>query len=252
MHWTDQGYVLGARRHGETSAIASVFTRTQGRHAGLVRGGTGRRLRPVLQTGNRVEATWRARLADHLGSLSVELVGADAARLLDHADRLAALGAAAAVAEAGLPERHPYPRAFDAFAALMAALAADDGWAAAFVRWEIALLADLGFGLDLSACAVTGRSDGLGYVSPRSGRAVGTEAAGPYRERLLPLPGFLVGAGPTDDGAILDGLRLTASFLERHALAALGRKMPRARIRLLGFFSATHPTSGGITAPDRI
>lgn len=251
MQWTDEGIVLGARRHGETSAIASVFTRGQGRHAGLVRGGMGRRLRPVLQPGNRVTATWRARLADHLGTLSVELVGADAARLLDHADRLTALGAATAVAEACLPERHPYPRAHDGLVALMAALVEGRGWPAAFVRWELALLADLGFGLDLTACAVTGRNDGLAFVSPRSGRAVTIEAAGAYRDRLLPLPGFLVGAGPSDDAAIRDGLRLTASFLERHALAAVGRRMPAARLRLLGFFSGDGPISGGITAPDR-
>jgi DNA repair protein RecO (recombination protein O) len=252
MQWTDEGFVLGARRHGETSAIVSVFSRAQGRHAGLVRGGMGRRLRPVLQVGNRVTATWRARLNDQLGSFAIELVAAEAARLLDRADRLAALAAAAAVADACLPERHPYARAYDAFAALMERLGAEVAWAPAFVRWELALLADLGFGLDLSACAVTGRNDGLAFVSPRTGRAVTAEAAAPYRDRLLALPGFLLGAGPEDDQAVRDGLRLTASFLERHALAAAGRRMPEVRIRLLGYFSAHDPTSGGITAPDPI
>lgn len=250
MHWTEEGYVLGVRRHGETSVIAGVLTRDHGRYAGLVRGGAGRRMAPVVQIGNRVAATWRARLADHLGSLSVELVSAGAARALDDAARLGALTAAASVADATMPERHPYPRAFAAFEALMEALGGP-AWPAAFVRWELDLLADLGFGLDLSTCAVTGRNDGLAFVSPRTGRAVTLEAAGPYRDRLLVLPGFLSGAGPTDDDAILSGLRLTGSFLERHALAAVGRKMPRARIRLLGFFSGMDATSGDISGTDR-
>lgn len=250
MHWTEDGYVLGARRHGETSVVASVFTRDHGLHAGLVRGGAGRRMAPVIQIGNRVAATWRARLADHLGSLAVELVQAGAARVLDDPVRLGALTAAVAVAEATLPERHPYARAFAAFEALMDALGGP-AWPASLVHWELALLADLGFGLDLSRCAVTGRNDGLAFVSPRTGRAVTLEAAGPYRDRLLALPGFLTGAGPTDDGAILAGLRLTGSFLERHALAAIGRKMPLARIRLLGFFSGSDTTSGAINGADR-
>ena len=247
MHWSDEGFVLGARRHGETSAVLSVFTGEHGRHAGLVRGGAGRRLAPAIQPGNRVALTWRARLADHLGSYTVELVEAGGAKLLDDRARLAALAAAAAVADAGLPERHPYPRAFAAFAALIQALAAGPGWPAAFVRWELDLLAELGFGLDLSCCALTGLTADLAYVSPRTGRAVTREAGQPYRDRLLPLPAFLVSDAPADAAAIAHGLRLTGRFLEDHALAALGRKVPAARTRLLGYLVDAPTTSGGIT-----
>lgn len=251
MHWSDEGFVLSARRHGEAAVVLSVFTRDHGRHAGLVRGGAGRRLAPLVQTGNRVAVTWRARLAEQLGSFTLELVDAGAARLLDDRRRLAALAAATAVADVVLPERHPYPRAFAALARLSAALAADQAWDAAFVRWEVELLADLGFGLDLGACAVTGQTEDLGYVSPRTGRAVTRAAAEPYRDRLLPLPGFLVGDAPVAAGDIADGLRLTARFLEGHALAAVGRKMPGARSRLLGFFTSADTRSGGITGPKR-
>jgi DNA repair protein RecO (recombination protein O) len=248
MHWTDDGYVLSARRHGETSVVATLFTRAHGRHAGLVRGGAGRTLRPVLQPGNRVAATWRARLSDHLGSLALELARAEAAAVLDDPRRLAALCAACAIAEASLPERHAYARAFEAFEAFIGALGSTADWPALYVRWELALLADLGFGLDLRSCAVTGRTEGLAFVSPRTGRAVTSEAAGAYKDRLLPLPAFLVGGTDWDEAAIGDGLALTGAFLERHALAALGRRMPGARTRLLGYFSGLPTTSGAITS----
>ncbi len=232
MEWTDQGIILSARKHGETSAIVTLLTRAHGRHAGLVRGGTGKGSRGILQPGNTVEARWRARLAEHLGTLTCEMAHAFAAAVLDDADRLAALSAACAVAEAALPEREPFPAVFDGLLALLGAIEGDV-WPVAYVRWELGLLAQLGFGLDLSECAATGRNDQLAYVSPKSGRAVSMAAGEPYRGKLLTLPAFLAGGGNgATPGALLDGLRLTGHFLERHVFAAMNVTMPAARRRL--------------------
>lgn len=232
MEWTDEGIILSARKHGETSAIVTLLTRAHGRHAGLVRGGAGKGARGILQPGNRVEARWRARLAEHLGTLTCEMAHAFAAAVLDDADRLAALSAACAVAEAALPEREPFPAVYDGLLALMGAIEGDV-WPVAYVRWELGLLAQLGFGLDLSECAATGRNDQLAYVSPKSGRAVSMAAGEPYKGKLLALPAFLAGGGNgATTGALLDGLRLTGHFLERHVFAAMNVTMPAARHRL--------------------
>lgn len=233
MEWIDEGIVLAARKHGETSAVVTLLTRVHGRHAGLVRGGTGKAARGVLQPGNRVAARWHARLAEHLGLLACEMTHPFAAAVLDHPDRLAALAAACAVAEAALPEREPCPEVYDGLLALLGAIE-DDVWPVAYVRWELGLLAALGFGLDLSECVATGGNDQLAYVSPKSGRAVSLAAGEPYKGRLLALPPFLAaggGNGATPD-ALLDGLRLTGHFLERHVFAPTGGAMPPARRRL--------------------
>lgn len=236
MQWSDEGIVLSARKHGESAAIVQLLTRAHGRHAGLVRGGAGRRARGIYQPGNHVTATWRARLSEHLGTLSCELAESRAAILLDEPLRLAALTAACAVVEASLPEREPHVAVYDGFLALLEALvpAAGDGagWTAAYVRWELALLAELGYGLDLSACVATGRNDELAWVSPRSGRAVSLSAGAPYRDKLLPLPRFLLDGSGADAREVADGLRLTGHFLDRHVFTAHGRRMPRARDRL--------------------
>src|SRR6185437_15779242 len=158
MEWSEEAIVLAARRHGETALIVQLLTRGHGRHAGLVRGGQGRKLRTIYQIGNRLAVTWKARLAEHLGGFAGEL-------LRGHA-------AAAAMAEAALPEREPHPKAYDGLSALLAALDGDSGWALGYVEWEAALLAELGFGLDLSRCAATGETADLIYVSPKSGQAV--------------------------------------------------------------------------------
>lgn len=232
MQWSDEAIVLATRKHGESSVIVSLLTREHGRHAGLVRGGQGRRHRGVLQPGNRVAATWRARLAEHLGSMTCELTHALAAPLFGDRMRLAALGAACAVAEDALPEREPHAAVYERLVLLLQTLAAE-GWQSAYVRWELALLADLGFGLDLSRCAATGTNDHLAYVSPRSGRAVSLAAAEPYRDRLMPLPAFLLddhGTADRDDTAA--GLDLTGYFLERHVFAERDRPLPPARRRL--------------------
>jgi DNA repair protein RecO (recombination protein O) len=232
VEWQDEGVVLAARRHGESSAVVSVFTPSQGRHAGWVRGGAGRRARSLYEPGNRLRLTWRARLADQLGSFNAELEAATAARLLDDPDRLAGLGAACALLEATLPERDPHPILYNVFLLLIDVLTEENDWLEHYVRFELDLLAELGFGLDLSVCAVTGATTDLVYVSPRSGRAVSRAGAGAYADRLLPLPGFLLGQGTADPDQIRTGLRLTGAFLRRHLFDASERPMPSARERL--------------------
>jgi DNA repair protein RecO (recombination protein O) len=230
MDWRDVGFVLNARRYGETAVIAELLTREHGRHAGLVRGGQSPRRRALLQPGNEVSATWRGRLPEHLGTFDCELVAAHAATLLDDADRLAALDAATALLLAALPEREPHPELHATFAALLAALDSAQDWPAMYVIWEGGLLAALGFGLDLGSCAATGSNQDLAYVSPRSGRAVSREAGQPYHGKLLPLPDFLwhdnVSAGAAD---VVAGLQLTRHFLLHHLLEPQGGRLPEAR-----------------------
>lgn len=250
MYWSDDGIVLSVRRHGETSAVVTLLTRRHGRHAGLVRGGAGRRLRGILQPGNEVSAEWRARLAEHLGTFAVEPGRARVAELLDDPARLAALAAACAVTEASLPEREPHPALFDALRVLLDSLADGETWPAVYVRWEMGLLQELGFGLDLSRCAATGDVDDLAYVSPKSGRAVSRTAAEPYKHRLLPLPAFLLGArtGLPDDTDLKNGLTLTGYFLDRHIFAGRNTTAPPARHRLVEKFSVA-PTISGDNVP---
>jgi DNA repair protein RecO (recombination protein O) len=238
MEWCDVGFVLRVRRHGETALIAELLTRDHGRHAGLVRGGQSPRRRALLQPGNEVAATWRGRLAEHLGTFDCELAAAHAARLLDDPDRLAALNAATALLVAALPEREPQPQVHASFAALVAALTDPDdrarsdsapGWAATYVLWECGLLAALGFGLDLGRCAATGSNEDLAYVSPRSGRAVSREAGLAYRDRLLPLPAFLWREAMADATDIAAGLAMTRHFLLHHLFEPHGGRLPEAR-----------------------
>jgi len=243
MQWQDEGVVLAARRHGESSAVVSLFTQAHGRHAGLVRGGAGRRARSVYEPGNRLRVIWRARLADQLGAFSAELQSAIAARLLDDPDRLAALGAACALLEASLPERDPHPLLYSQLSELIDVLVEQRSWPERYVRFELALLAELGFGLDLQACAVTGQTTDLAYVSPRSGRAVSRQGAGEYADRLLPLPDFLLGREPADPAQIQAGLRLTGAFLRRHLFDASERAMPNARERLVRQLARSAPSS---------
>ena len=221
MKWEDEGIVLSARPHGESSAIVHLLTKHHGRHAGLVRGGQGSRARGLLQPGNQVNAVWSGRLPEHLGSFLCELQESHAARVLDDAGRLAALSSAAAVTEQALPEREPHPGVFQGFLVFLEHLEGPH-WAEVYVRWEMAILADLGFGLDLSACAATGETENLAYVSPKSGRAV-TQAAGEaYKERLMVLPGFLAGRGGGGPEEVGQGLAITGFFLERHLFHSAG------------------------------
>lgn len=229
MEWADDGIVVSARAQGESSAVAVLFTRAHGRHAGLVQGGRSARLRAALEPGTLVAARWRARLSEQLGRLTVEPLTGYGVRFLDDPARLAALVAACAVTETALPEREPHPALFDGLLALFGVLDTP-AWAEAYVRWEVGLLAELGFALDLDRCAVTGGNDWLAYVSPRSGRAVSAAAGEPYADRLLRLPAFLAGQGGAGGPAeVAAGLALTGHFLERHALHG---PLPAARLRL--------------------
>jgi DNA repair protein RecO (recombination protein O) len=232
MQWQDTGFVLAARRHGESALIVELLTREHGRHAGLLRGGQSPRMRAVLQPGNEVAAIWRGRLAEHLGTIGCELVCAHAARLLDDPDRLAGLASAAALLAAALPEREPQPDVFASFARLIRALDSAIDWPVQYVKWEQGLLGAMGFGLDLSRCAVSGVTSDLAYVSPRTGRAVSRAAGLPYHGKLLPLPGFLWREQPADRQQITLGMALTGHFLTHHVFAPQGRTMPAARIRL--------------------
>jgi DNA repair protein RecO (recombination protein O) len=235
MEWRDTGFVLNARRHGESALIVELLTAEHGRHAGLVRGGQSPRRRALLQPGNDVAASWRGRLPEHLGTFEVELIAPHAAQLLDDPDRLAALSAAVALLLVALPEREPHPDVHASLAGLLAALALDssNAWAQAYVVWECGLLAALGFGLDLGRCAVTGTNQDLAYVSPRTGRAVSRETGMPYHDKLLPLPGFLWREAPAGPDDVVAGLVLTRHFLLHHLLAPHGGQLPEARERLL-------------------
>ncbi len=230
MEWHHTGIILSVRRHGENNAIADIITRELGRWKGLVRGGRSRAMRPVLQPGNSVDATWRARLEDHLGTFAIEPRRFRAAALIDDPFRLAGLTTLTELAQI-LPEREAHIGVYDAFEMVLDALTEDDVWPALMVRWELGLLDDLGYGLDLSACAATGSSDDLIFVSPKSGRAVSASAGEPYRDRLLVLPAFLSGRGgsspvPAD---IVNAFRLTGHFLHRHIFQPRGIKIPESR-----------------------
>jgi DNA repair protein RecO (recombination protein O) len=234
MHWSEEAVVLGVRRHGETSAIVDLLTRGHGRHLGLVRGGRSRRLRPVLQPGNLVLANWRARLEDQLGTFTVEPVAMRAAGLIADPFKLAGLNSLIGLSQV-LPEREPHPRLYDALSVALAALDDDEVWPAVLARFELGLLDELGFGLDLTCCAATGAQDDLVFVSPRTGRAVSAAAGAPYRDRLFALPAFLRDARPghPTPEEVIAGLRLTGHFLQRHILEPRDLAAPGARALLI-------------------
>jgi DNA repair protein RecO (recombination protein O) len=244
MDWSDEGIFLSAKPLGEANAIAEIFTLGHGRHLGLVRGGRSRRMRPLLQPGNLLRVTWRARLSEHLGGFNVELIEAHAARVLDDKLALAAIGSLAGLARL-LPERDPHPSLHAATLHILRSLDAPDAWPADLVRWELQLLQELGFGLDLSECAATGADRDLAYVSPRSGRAVSRDAGEPYGGKLLALPTFLLDeTAPASASDIVAGLALTGYFLERDVLAPHGLRLPQARERLVALLFQTTKGEG--------
>lgn len=236
MEWTDDAIALVARPYGETGIILETLTRHHGRHLGLVHGGASRRLKSSLLAGNSLDVTWRARLAENLGTFSAELRRERAGALLESREALVGLNAFSEVAHAVIPEREPHETVFAAAEILLDAMTESDflHWGALYVRWEAGLLDELGFGLDLRNCAATGTTENLRYVSPKSGRAVSAGAGLPWHSRLLALPAFLLQsaeAAPSRD-EIADGLRLTGYFLQERVLAPHHRPVPPARLRL--------------------
>ena len=230
MEFHEEAFVLSARAHGDTGVVVDLLTETHGRYAAYVAGGASRRMKPHLQAGARVIADYRARTSDHLGSARLEPVGEGPSALFDDPLALHGLSAATAVAQGALPEREAHPGAFLAFEALLGAFVLPDVWPAIFVRFEAGLLENLGFGLDLGSCAVTGTLDDLVWVSPRTGRAVSSDAGRPYADKLLKLPPFMLGAqAGLVEGDVRDGLALTGHFLEQFVFNPQNRPLPPAR-----------------------
>ncbi|MEP9371079.1 DNA repair protein RecO [Mesorhizobium sp. KR1-2] len=243
MEWHDEGIILGARKHGETSVILEVMTRAHGRHLGMVRGGRSRKAQPVLQVGNRVDLIWRARLDEHMGLFQVEALELNAARLFESACAVYGLQTLAAHLRL-LPERDPHLGLYEMLGLLISNL--DDAAAAGelVVRFELMVLEELGFGLDLSECAATGRREELIYVSPKSGRAVSREAGLPWHDKMLPLPAFLIGGTGlrADMATIEQAFRLTEFFFTRHVYEPRGLNPPDART---GFLNALRKHNAG-------
>ncbi|MFD0911125.1 DNA repair protein RecO [Ruegeria arenilitoris] len=238
MDWRDHGILLTARRHGETAAIIEVFTETHGRHAGVVRGGASRKIAPILQPGAQLDVLWRARLQEHIGTFLVEPLRSRAAAAFSGRLALSGLNAVVALLSFCLPEREPHPGIYWQTEQLMDLLGQDEIWPLAYLRWELALLEELGFGLDLTRCAVTGTTEGLAYVSPKTGRAVSAEGAEDWADRLLPLPPVLRGQGAAPDGEIAAGLRTTGYFLAHRVAPSLGHTpLPEARDRFVDQFT---------------
>jgi DNA repair protein RecO (recombination protein O) len=229
MQWTDSGIVLGVRRYGESSVILELMTVAHGRHLGVVRGGRGQRFAAALQPGNRVRAVWQARLEEQLGTYQIEPEEHRAAGLIGSGGALYAIGYLAALTRL-LPEREPHEGLYLALDLIIGHLGELGVAAPLVIRYETEILKALGFGLDLTACAATGSQHELIYVSPKSGKAVSRGAGKPYRDKLLPLPGFLVGeGGGAGQGAVDGGFRLTGYFLERHVFGARGQPLPEQR-----------------------
>lgn len=237
MEWRAEGILLAVRRHGESGAIIDVFTETHGRHAGIVRGGASRKLAPVLQPGTQLDATWRARLEEHLGTFSVEPVKSRAHLMADR-KTLAGLNALAALLAFALPEREVHGALYRQTLTVLEMMEDGSYWPLAYLRWELSLLEELGFGLDLETCAVSGAREGLTFISPKSGRAVAKGSAGQWADKLLPLSPALVGQGDGSPQDIRDGLRVTGHFLQTWLAPSLGNKpVPAARQRFVDVVS---------------
>ena len=232
MEWTDDSVILDTRRHGETSIIVNLLSQQYGRFSGLVRGGASKNKRAIIQPGNKVLTRWRARLAEHLGTFECELIDAHASCYLNEPILLSAMNSACSIISSTLPEREPHQAIYKGFIILLESLHKSN-WATIYVKWEVGVLGELGFGLDLTTCAATGTNDNLTHVSPKSGKAVCQSAARPYLDKLLPLPNFLVNGGNGKEADILAGLELTGYFFYHYVLAENGKKQPNARIRFV-------------------
>ncbi|MGH1351475.1 MAG: DNA repair protein RecO [Methyloligellaceae bacterium] len=239
MEWQDQAIILSAKPHGENNVVVELLTENHGRHAGMVRGGRSKKNRPMLQPGNHVSAVWKARLVEHLGFYTIELIQAHAAVLMEDRAALAGISSLCTLARY-LPERDPHPGLFEACLLILQYIENREIWPPLLIRWEMELLNELGFQLDLSECAATGSKENLIYVSPKSGKAVSEVAGEPYKDKLLRIPDFLRdGAG--DEGALEEinlGFQLTGYFLEKYILQVRNQTLPETRSRLLGYLKS--------------
>jgi DNA repair protein RecO (recombination protein O) len=235
MEWRDQGLIIGLSRHGESAAIVELMTRDHGRHKGIVRGGRSQRMQPVLQPGNHVECTWRARIEEQLGTFTVEPLETRAAAIMSSSLALHGINLMGALLRL-LPEREPHPALYETAQIIAAHLDDDAAAPALMVRLEMAVLTELGFGLDFSECAASGATEDLIYVSPKSGRAVSREAGEPWKDRLLPLPAFLTGLHESapNSAEIEAGFSLTGYFLERDVYMPRNLEVPPARRSFIG------------------
>ncbi len=235
MEWRAEGLLLTVRPHGETAAIIEVFTEEKGRHAGIVRGGASRKMSATLQPGSQLDVTWRARLEDHLGTFTAETLMSRAHLMADR-KTLAGLNSITALLSFALPEREPHPRLYGQTLTVLDMMNGDF-WPLAYLRWELSLLDELGFGLDLSTCTVSGATENLRYISPKSGRAVTEASAGTWKEKLLPLSPALIGES-SEVTDIMSGLNVTGHFLMTRLAPSLGTKpLPQARQRLIDLLS---------------
>ena len=234
IEWRDEGVLLAVRKHGENAVIIDVLTQSHGRHAGVVRGGAGRKQAPVLQPGAQLDLVWKARLEEHLGSFTVEPLRSRAAQVMTDPLALAGLSSTVGLLCFSLPEREIYANLYTISVNLLDLMCVTDAWPLAYLQWEIQLLEMLGFGLDLSRCAVSGGIDDLTYISPKTGRAVAAHHAGEWKTRLLPLVPCMKGEGNAENNEISEGLRTTGHFLEKWLAPSLGdRPLPVARQRLV-------------------
>ena len=246
--WQASAIVLSVRPHGEANAVVSVLTAEHGRHAGLLRGGGSKKIRGVLQPGNRVQVSWRARLSEQLGLMRIELIQAVAAGVLDSPMRLAGIASICALLDGTLPEREPNPKIFAGTEALLSLIFMDQneaGWMEGYIQWELGLLNAIGYQLNLRRCAASGATHGLAYVSPRTGCAIARSCAGEFVNRMLPLPSFLGGiACPSHDW--IAGLRLTEHFLAKRVFAAQNIDIPKARKRLASIVENRYTNSSQV------
>ena len=239
MNWNSEGYVLSVRKHGETSAIIDVLTPDYGRHLGLVRGGISRKIRPILQPGNKINVEWSARLSEHLGSFTVEPLVSKAAQIMEDRLSLSALNSLCAMARECLPEREAHHDVYQAFGVVLNNIGIHEIWPALYIKWESGLLSAMGYGLDLKSCAATGSKDNLTHVSPRSGRAVSAEAAKPYADKLFLLPEFLISNSSFSPNDLQAGLELTGFFLETRLQWGVNRTLPDERRRMIQLLNDT-------------
>ncbi|MFU1476459.1 DNA repair protein RecO [Roseovarius sp. C7] len=247
MEWRDRGLLLAVRPHGETAVIIDVLTEAHGRHAGVVRGGRSRKLRAALQPGAELDLVWRARLDSHMGAFTVEPIRSSLAVGLGERQALAGLNAVTAMLRFALAEREAHGPLFDRTKGLLEMLGEAEHWPLAYLHWEMALLDELGYGLDLRSCAVLGReANDLSYVSPRTGRAVSRKGAGDWADRLLPLPACLLEIAPTRAEELLQGFRVTGHFLSQHLAGEMqGKPLPDARQRLVDLVARRAEPSAG-------